>query len=93
MYFAENPKVAEQYQTMAAKVEPEALTYNNKEILDLYNNAEKAQQRAYRMPNSPAKNDAIEKANAELSVWEDVMLGKHPQVLKMNAENPMPDDV
>lgn len=93
MYFAENPKVAEQYQTMAAKVEPEALKYNNQEILDLYNKAENAQQRAYRMPNGEAKNKAIEKANAELSVWEDVMLGKHPQVLKMNAENPMPDDV
>lgn len=93
MYFAENPKVAQQYQTMAAKVEPEALKYNNQEILDLYNKAENAQQRAYRMPNGEAKNKAIEKANAELSVWEDVMLGKHPQVLKMNVDNAMPDDV
>jgi hypothetical protein len=93
MYFAENPKVAEQYQTMAAKVEPEALKYKNREIQDLYNNAERAQQSAYRLPNGPAKNAAIEKANAELSVWEDVMLGQHPQVLKMNAENPNPDDV
>lgn len=93
MYFAENPKVAQQYQTMAARVEPEALKYNNQEILDLYNKAENAQQRAYRMPNGEAKNKAIEKANAELSVWEDVMLGKHPQVLKMNVDNAMPDDV
>ena len=93
MYFAENPKVAQQYQTMAARVEPEALKYNNQEILDLYNKAESAQQRAYRMPNGEAKNKAIEKANAELSVWEDIMLGKHPQVLKMNVDNAMPDDV
>lgn len=93
MYFAENPKVAQQYQTMAARVEPEALKYNNQEILDLYNKAENAQQRAYRMPNGEAKNKAIEKANAELSVWEDIMLGKHPQVLKMNVDNAMPDDV
>lgn len=93
MYFAENPKVAQQYQTMAARVEPEALKYNNQEILDLYNKAENAQQRAYRMPNGEAKNKAIDKANAELSVWEDVMLGKHPQVLKMNVDNAMPDDV
>lgn len=93
MYFAENPKVAEQYQTMAARVEPEALKYNNREILDLYNKAENAQQRAYRMPNGELKNKAIEKANAELSVWEDIMLGKHPQVLKMNVDNAMPDDV
>lgn len=93
MYFAENPKVAESYQTMRAEVNPEILKYKNQDIQTLYNKAERAQELAYRMPNGPAKNAAIEKANAELSIWEDVMLGNHPQVMKMKAANPATDDV
>jgi hypothetical protein len=93
IYFAESPKVAESYQTMRANVNPEALKYKNQDIQNLYNKAETAQQLAYRMPNGPAKNAAIEKANAELSIWEDVMLGNHPQVMKMKAANPAADDV
>ena len=87
MYFAENPNVAKNYQTMRAEVNPETLTYKNQDIQSLYNKAERSQQLAYRMENGPAKNSAIEKANAELSIWEDVMLGNHPQVMKMKATN------
>ena len=88
LYVAENQAVAKDYQFINAQINPEEVTYGGKSLDYLYNAAQKAQERAHRMPNSPIKEKAIQKANAELGLWESMMTRNHPKQVIDQAIDP-----
>ena len=88
LYLAESPGVAKSYQFIDATIEPSQVKYGGKKLETLYNNAQRAQDMAHRMPNSPAKNAAIDQANAELGFWEDLMTRNHPKQVIENINAP-----
>jgi hypothetical protein len=88
LYVAQNPSVAKDYQFIDAKIDPNVVKYKGKSLESLYESAQKAQDRAYRMPNGPAKQKAIDSANAELGMWESMMTRNHPKKVIEQAIDP-----
>ncbi len=88
LYAAENPAVAKEYQFIGAQIDPDSVTYGGKKLENLYNSAQMAQERAHRMPNTPLKQQMIDKANAELGLWESMMTRNHPKQVIEQALDP-----
>jgi hypothetical protein len=88
LYLAENPSVAKSYQFIDAQIDPNVVKYGGRRLETLYTNAQRAQDMAHRMPNGPAKNAAIAKANAELDLWERMMTRNHPKQVIDDALDP-----
>ena len=84
LYFAENPNVANEYRFVDAKTNPNETTYNDVSINDLYKRSKEAQSSAYKSK----QNEAIDKANAELDFWENLMEGVHPKQYINLINNP-----
>ena len=86
LYVAENPNVAESYKNAGiGGVDWERATYGGRKIQRLYDNAQQAQDAAYRIPDKELSKAAADKANAELYYWESVLTGTHPNIIKSNA--------
>ena len=88
LYMAEKPNVAKEYQFVDARIDPDAVKYGGVSLENLYNRAQMAQERAYRLPDGPYKQSAISKANAELGMWESMMTRNHPKQVIEDALNP-----
>ena len=88
MYMAQEPAVAKNYQFIDAKIDPDVVTYGGKSLDSLYSAAQAAQERAYRMPKGPAQQAAIDRANAQLGMWESMMTRNHPKQVIEQALDP-----
>lgn len=84
IYFAENPKVAGTYRFAGTGIDPDSTTYGGRSVTDLYDQATKNQDRAFRL-NDP---QAIKQANAELYFWESLMTRKHPDAAIAEFSDP-----
>jgi hypothetical protein len=85
IYYAENPGVAKSYQFVNAKIDPDTVTYNGKSMQSLYDAAMRKQTAAHRLKDEKS----IQKANAELAFWEQMMVSNHPdQVIADVMANP-----
>jgi hypothetical protein len=74
-YTAEVPEVAKDYQYTLSRIEPEKVTYGGKSVDSMYNSALAEQDRAHRLKD----RSAIDKANAKVAFWENVMVRRHPE--------------
>ena len=74
IYYAENPGVAKSYQFVNAKIDPDTVTYSGKSMQSLYDAAMRKQTAAHRLKDEKS----IQKANAELAFWEQMMVRNHP---------------
>jgi len=84
LYVAENPDVAKEYLNVGLKIDPGKATYGGKKIQSLYDAAQRKQDLGHRTRNQ----SMIDEANAELSYWEDLMVGTHPAAARERAANP-----
>ena len=84
IYLAENPAVAQDYQFMLSKIDPNTTTYQGKPVEKWYEMAEAEQDRAHRLRDQKA----IDRANAKLAFWEKVMTRRHPEAAKRVANDP-----
>ena len=84
VYVAQNPVVAQDYQFMLSKIDPESVTYQGKPVQHWYDMAQKEQDRAHRLKDQKA----IDRANAKLAYWENVMTRRHPEDVKRVANDP-----
>lgn len=84
MYVAENPDVAKEYLNVGLRIDPSKATYGGKKIQSLYDAAQRKQDLGHRTRNQ----SMIDEANAELSYWEDLMVGTHPAAARERAANP-----
>lgn len=84
IYFAEKPTVAQDYQFMLSKIDPSTATYEGKPVEKWYEMAQAEQDRAHRLRDQTA----IDRANAKLAYWENVMTRRHPEDVKRVANDP-----
>jgi|694.fasta_scaffold66570_8 hypothetical protein len=84
IYLAEKPSVAQDYQFMLSKIDPETVTYQGKPVQKWYDMAQAEQDRAHRLGDRAA----IDRANAKLAYWENVMTRRHPEDVKRVANDP-----
>jgi len=84
IYLAEKPNVAQDYQFMLSKIDPETVTYQGKPVQKWYDMAQAEQDRAHRLGD----RTAIDRANAKLAYWENVMTRRHPEDVKRVANDP-----
>jgi hypothetical protein len=84
IYLAEKPTVAQDYQFMLSKIDPETVTYQGKPVQHWYDMAQAEQDRAHRLRDQKA----IDRANAKLAFWENVMTRRHPEDAKRVANDP-----
>jgi hypothetical protein len=84
IYLAEKPSVAQDYQFMLSKIDPETVTYQGKPVQRWYDMAQAEQDRAHRLGD----RTAIDRANAKLAYWENVMTRRHPEDVKRVANDP-----
>jgi hypothetical protein len=84
IYLAEKPSVAQDYQFMLSKIDPETVTYQGKPVQKWYDMAQAEQDRAHRLGD----RTAIDRANAKLAYWENVMTRRHPEDVKRVANDP-----
>lgn len=84
IYLAEKQNVAQDYQFMLSKIDPETVTYQGKPVQKWYDMAQAEQDRAHRLGD----RTAIDRANAKLAYWENVMTRRHPEDVKRVANDP-----
>jgi hypothetical protein len=84
IYLAEKPTVAQDYQFMLSKIDPSTTTYQGKPVEKWYEMAQAEQDRAHRLRDQKA----IDRANAKLAFWENVMTRRHPEDAKRVANDP-----
>ena len=84
IYLAEKPTVAQDYQFMLSKIDPNTTTYQGKPVEKWYEMAQAEQDRAHRLRDQKA----IDRANAKLAFWENVMTRRHPEDAKRVANDP-----
>jgi hypothetical protein len=84
IYLAQKPEVAQDYQFMLSKIDPETVTYQGKPAQHWYDTAQAEQDRAHRLRDKTA----IDRANAKLAYWENVMTRRHPEDVKRVANDP-----
>jgi len=84
IYLAEKPTVAQDYQFMLSKIDPNTTTYQGKPVEKWYEMAQTEQDRAHRLRDQKA----IDRANAKLAFWENVMTRRHPEDAKRVANDP-----
>jgi hypothetical protein len=84
VYVAQKPEVAQDYQFMLSKIDPETVTYQGKPVQHWYDMAQAEQDRAHRLRDQKA----IDRANAKLAYWENVMTRRHPEDVKRVANDP-----
>ena len=84
IYLAEKPTVAQDYQFMLSKINPETVTYQGKPAQHWYDMAQAEQNRAHRLRDQKA----IDRANAKVAFWENVMTRRHPEDAKRVANDP-----
>jgi hypothetical protein len=84
IYLAEKPTVAQDYQFMLSKIDPNTTTYQGKPVEKWYEMAQVEQDRAHRLRDQKA----IDRANAKLAFWENVMTRRHPEDAKRVANDP-----
>jgi hypothetical protein len=84
IYMAEKPAVAQDYQFMLSKIDPNKATYQGKPVEKWYEMAQAEQDRAHRLRDQKA----IDRANAKLAFWENVMTRRHPEDAKRVANDP-----
>jgi hypothetical protein len=84
IYLAEKPTVAQDYQFMLSKIDPSTTTYQGKPVEKWYEMAQAEQDRAHRLRDQKA----IDRANAKLAYWENVMTRRHPEDAKRVANDP-----
>jgi hypothetical protein len=84
IYLAQKPEVAQDYQFMLSKIDPETVTYQGKPAQHWYDTAQAEQDRAHRLRDKAA----IDRANAKLAYWENVMTRRHPEDVKRVANDP-----
>lgn len=84
IYLAQKPEVAQDYQFMLSKIDPETVTYQGKPAQHWYDTAQVEQDRAHRLRDKTA----IDRANAKLAYWENVMTRRHPEDVKRVANDP-----
>jgi hypothetical protein len=75
IYLADKPEVAQDYQFMLSKIDPENVSYAGKSAQKHYEKAYAMQDRGHRTGDK----NLIDQANAQAAFWEGIMTRRHPQ--------------